>query len=277
MKKFEKYLIDNIQKIETTHPFYKKIIFDVLSNGGKRFRPMLLLEVVKIYEPMLYNNALAPATAVEYIHTYSLIHDDLPAMDNASLRRGYQTIHTQYDEAIAILIGDALNTESFNILAHCSLSDSVKIKLIKALSTASGIAGMVLGQSIDIYFEEKDMNIEDIKTMYINKTGKLIGVSLLMGAIISNLDEELQNKIYDLGIKLGVIFQIRDDILDKTSTSAKTGKDVSIDENKNNFVNLLGLEQSQIEIDKISKSLKYDVKIFNKEFQLFINNLLEKY
>ena len=208
MKEFEQYLMDTIPKITTIHPHYNKILIDILSNKGKRFRPMLLLEVVKIYEPMLYKNALAPATAVEYMHTYSLIHDDLPAMDNATLRRGKPTIHTQYDEAIAILIGDALNTESFNILANSSLSDSVKVELIKTLSLAGGVYGMVIGQAIDIYFQNKTIDIENIKNMYINKTGKLIGASLLMGGIIANLDENLKNRLYSLGLKLGIIFQI---------------------------------------------------------------------
>jgi geranylgeranyl pyrophosphate synthase len=132
----------------------------MLLAGGKRFRPKLLLAVVRAYNPLLVENAKYAAFAVELIHTYSLIHDDLPAIDNASLRRGHPTLHTTYDETTAILVGDALNTYAFEILSKAPMHNDVKIELIKTLSEAAGPNGMVLGQAIDCYFENKELNLE---------------------------------------------------------------------------------------------------------------------
>ena len=152
---FEDYLLANLPQSKTFHPYFEDALADMLKAGGKRFRPMLLLCVVKSNKSLLIPNSLSVALGLEFLHTYSLIHDDLPAMDNADLRRGFQTLHKKYDEVTAILVGDALNTEAFNLIANASLSNDIKIDLIKCLATNGGINGMIIGQAIDCYFENQ--------------------------------------------------------------------------------------------------------------------------
>ena len=145
MQRFETYLNENLPKVPSFHPVYEAALGDMLVAGGKRFRPMLLLNIVDVYEPMLYNSALPVALALEMFHTYSLIHDDLPAMDNADLRRGHETLHKRYDEVTAILAGDALNSDAFYLIAKAPLREDVKIKLVELLARDGGSRGMVLG------------------------------------------------------------------------------------------------------------------------------------
>jgi len=261
-------------KIDTFHPFYQKAINEMLKAGGKRFRPKLLLAVVKAYEPLLLDGAKWAAFAVELIHTYSLIHDDLPAMDNAALRRGHPTLHTTYDEATAILAGDALNTYAFEILSKAPLHNDVKIELIKALSEAAGVNGMVLGQAIDCYFEGKKLNLEQLKELHINKTAKMIAAGLKMGAIIAK--EEMADKLYEFGLKLGLLFQIQDDLLDLLD-SKTTGKTTGVDENKNTFVTLLGADGAYNEAEKLADELKNELNDFDEALKKELNPLLQKY
>ncbi|EHC7812265.1 polyprenyl synthetase family protein, partial [Campylobacter coli] len=180
----------------------------------------------------------------EFIHTYSLIHDDLPAMDNADLRRGTPTLHKSYDETTAILVGDALNTEAFLLLSNLNLKESIKINLIRTLAFNAGINGMILGQAIDCYFEDKKLNLEELEFLHTHKTAKLIAAALKMGCEICELDEKESEKIYQIGLKLGLIFQINDDIIDETMSEEESGKPSKHDEHKNSFVNLLGLEKA---------------------------------
>ena len=152
---FENYLNSNLPISDTFHPIFQEALHEMLHAGGKRFRPMLLLTIVNAIEPLLVKNALPVSLGLEYLHTYSLIHDDLPSMDNADLRRGHPTLHKTYDEVTAILVGDALNTHSFSLIANAPLSNDVKIDLIKILSGDGGIDGMIIGQAIDCYFENQ--------------------------------------------------------------------------------------------------------------------------
>jgi len=277
MQRFETYLKDNLPKVDSFHPHYNKAIETMLLAGGKRFRPMLLLSVVEAYEPLLYESALAPALAVEFIHTYSLIHDDLPAMDNASLRRGFETLHITYDEATAILVGDALNTEAFYHLSKAPLRDDIKIKLIEVLSRDGGTYGMVLGQAIDLFFENKPLTLEKVKVLHINKTAKLIATSLLMGAIIVNLDKKKQDNLYKFGIDLGLLFQIQDDILDETQSEEDAGKPINNDGDKNSFINIIGLEKSMQEAEKLAKDLEERFNAFDSKLQKALKSIIHKY
>lgn len=249
---FEDYLNSNLPVSKSFHPIFEDALGDMLKAGGKRFRPMLILTVVNSIEPLLIKNSLPIALAVEYLHTYSLIHDDLPSMDNASLRRGYPTLHKKYDEVTAILVGDALNTHSFNLIANSPLSDSVKIELIKVLSSDGGIDGMIIGQAIDCFFENKPLKLEQLEFLHIHKTAKLIAGSLKMGAIIANLDKNTQNHLYKFGITLGLLFQVQDDIIDEIQTEEEAGKTTSNDGDKNSFINLLGLQESIKSADKLA-------------------------
>ena len=208
---FETFLLQNLPSSLSFHPHYSDALSLMLKGGGKRFRPVLLLSVVKAYNPLLVKNAYLPALAIELLHTYSLIHDDLPAMDNAPLRRGLPTLHVQYDDVTAILVGDALNTYAFEVLSNAPLSGEVVVKLIRSLAHNGGVNGMVLGQALDCHFENQRLNLEEIKFLHIHKTGKLIAAALEMGAIIIG-EDALSKQLYDFGINLGLLFQIQDDI-----------------------------------------------------------------
>ncbi len=277
MQRFEEYLNENLPSVPSFHPVYEDALGVMLIAGGKRFRPMLLLDVVDAYEPMLYNAALPVAMALEMFHTYSLIHDDLPSMDDADLRRGHQTLHKRYDEVTAILAGDALNTDAFLLIAKAPLREDVKVKLITLLAQNGGSAGMVLGQAIDCYFENKPLDIEQIKTLHKNKTAKLIAASLQMGAVIVGLDKKTQDALYDFGIDLGLLFQIQDDIIDETQSEEEAGKTTGNDADKNSFVNLLGLDETVAQADALAKDLQRRFEDFDEKLQTALQPLMNTY
>ena len=276
MKNFEQFLLDNLPRSESIHPTYEDALQNMLIAGGKRFRPALLLGVVKAYNPLMLDSARHAAYALELLHTYSLIHDDLPAMDDSPLRRGKPTLHISFDEVTAILVGDALNTYSFEVLSNAPFSDTTRVKLIRELATNGGLNGMVLGQAIDCYFENKPLRIQDIKLLHTNKTAKLIAASMKMGAIIVGR-EDVAEMLYDFGIKLGLLFQIQDDILDVTQSSEEAGKLTNNDEDKNSFVTILGLETSMQEANAIADELTSQMLSFDESLQSELSSLLTKY
>ena len=276
MHKFETFLQDNLPTSKSIHPTYEKALQEMLIAGGKRFRPALLLGVVGAYNTLLLDGARYAAYAVELLHTYSLIHDDLPAMDNSPLRRGNPTLHVVYDEVTAILVGDALNTYSFEVLASAPFSDYTRVQLIKELASNGGLNGMVLGQAIDCYFENSPLSIKDVKVLHTNKTAKLIAASLKMGAIIVG-EEKLGEKLYEFGIKLGLLFQIQDDILDVTQSSEEAGKLTGNDEDKNSFVTLIGLKETMRESNTLVDELEDELNGFDENLQKELSALLTKY
>jgi farnesyl diphosphate synthase len=225
----------------------------------------------------LIKNSLPIALGVEYLHTYSLIHDDLPSMDNADLRRGHPTLHKSFDEVTAILVGDALNTHSFNLLANAPLSNDLKIELIKTLSSDGGINGMIIGQAIDCYFENQKISLDKLEFLHIHKTAKLIAASLKMGAIIVNLSYEEQEKLYTFGIDIGLLFQIQDDIIDEIQTEEEAGKTTSNDMNKNSFVNLLGLDGAIRSANELSKKCEKGLNGFDTRVKKSLSKLLSNY
>ena len=277
MQRFEAYLQANLPTVKTFHPHYNDALSAMLMAGGKRFRPLLLLSVVEAYEPLLFEAALAPALALEFLHTYSLIHDDLPAMDNAPLRRGFATLHVTYDETTAILAGDALNTEAFYCLSKAALRDDIKIKLVELLARDGGTYGMVLGQSIDLHFENTPLMLEQVKLLHRNKTAKLIATSLLMGAVIVGLEKSKQEALYAFGIDLGLLFQIQDDIIDETQTEAEAGKTTGNDGDKNSFINLIGLEKTIEEAETLAKHLEDEFAKFDDVLQEGLSTIVNKY
>lgn len=274
---FEDYLLNNLPTSKTFHPYFEDALADMLKAGGKRFRPMLLLSIVKSNKSLLISNSLPVALGLELLHTYSLIHDDLPAMDNADLRRGFQTLHKKYDEVTAILVGDALNTEAFNLIANASLSNDIKIDLIKCLTSNGGIDGMIIGQAIDCYFENQKLELNQLEFLHIHKTAKLIAASLKMGAIICEYDLLIQEKLYNFGIDLGLLFQIQDDIIDETCTSAEAGKTTQNDNSKNSFVNLLGLEGAIKSADDLALKCINILETFDLNLKESLEELLLKY
>lgn len=256
---FENFLKENLPQVDSFHPHFNQALCAMLNAGGKRFRPILLLSIVDAKEPLLLKNAMHAALALEMLHTYSLIHDDLPCMDDAPLRRGNPTLHVSFDEVTAVLVGDALNTHAFYILASCPLSSDVKVELIRILSRDGGISGMIIGQAIDCEFENKKLEIDELKFLHVNKTAKLIAASLLMGAVIAGLDKNTQNTLYEFGLKLGLLFQIQDDIIDVTLSEEEAGKTTSNDSDKNSFVNLLGLEGALQSKERLLRELDEDI------------------
>lgn len=276
MEQFESYLLAHLPIAPSFHPHYEGALSQMLISGGKRFRPALLLGVVQAYAPLLIKNAYSAAFAIELLHTYSLIHDDLPSMDNADLRRGAPTLHKTYSDVTAILAGDALNTYAFEVLSNAPLSDKVIVKLIRELSHNGGLNGMVLGQAIDCYFENTPLGIEQIKMLHIHKTGKLIAASLKMGAIIVGRDD-IGQELYDFGIDLGLLFQIQDDILDVTQDSMSAGKTTNNDEAKNSFVTLLGLKKSIEEANTLASKLTLQMESFDENLQRELSPTLTHY
>jgi len=276
MQNFEQFLLDNLPQSKSIHPTYESALHNMLEAGGKRFRPALLLGVVKAYNPLLVESAYYGAYAIELLHTYSLIHDDLPAMDDSPLRRGHPTLHVTYDEVTAILVGDALNTYSFEVLSKAPFSNEIKVRLIQELAQNGGLNGMVLGQAIDCYFENKPLALDDIKLLHTNKTAKLIAAALKMGAIIVGRQKEAE-ELYDFGIKLGLLFQIQDDILDVTQSSQEAGKLTNNDEDKNSFVTILGLQKALFEANLLADELIKSMESFDESLQRELSPILTKY
>ncbi|WP_297484055.1 polyprenyl synthetase family protein [Sulfurimonas sp.] len=276
MQNFEQFLLENLPTSKSIHPHYEDALQNMLKAGGKRFRPALLLGVVNAYNPLMLDSARYAAYAIELLHTYSLIHDDLPAMDDSPLRRGNPTLHVVFDEVTAILVGDALNTYSFEVLSNAPFSDETRVKLIRELARNGGLNGMVLGQAIDCYFENRPLQIEDIKILHTNKTAKLIAASLKMGAIIVGR-EDVAQKLYNFGIDLGLLFQIQDDILDVTQSSQEAGKLTHNDEDKNSFVTILGFERAMQEANALAQRLLQEMDNFDESLQSELSPLLTKY
>lgn len=211
---------------------------------GKRLRPILFLTVLKSYQ-IDYHYYIDIACAIEMIHTYSLIHDDLPGMDNDDLRRGRPTCHKQFDEATAILAGDALLNLSMNVVLNVDIDDSLKVKITKRLFQASGVNGMIYGQQQDLYFENKIVSLDELKDIHKHKTGELIAVSMQLASIIACLDD--YDKWTKIGFDLGLAFQIQDDLLDVLGDQNELGKAIGSDlkNHKSTYVSLLGVEMSQ--------------------------------
>ena len=271
----ENFIKQHLIKADSFHPYFEKALNEMLLAGGKRFRPNLLLAVVRAYNPLLTENAKYAAFALELIHTYSLIHDDLPVMDNAALRRNHPTLHVTYDEVTALLVGDALNTYAFEVLSKAPMHSDIKVELIKILSENAGANGMVLGQAIDCFFENKELSLEELKFLHLNKTGKLIAASLKMGAVIVN-KPDLAEKLYDFGLKLGLLFQVQDDLLDLLDESA-TGKSSGVDENKNTFVTILGENEANKKADILAVELEKELNEFDENLKNELGGLLKKY
>ncbi|PIE74177.1 MAG: geranyl transferase [Deltaproteobacteria bacterium] len=271
---FEGFISQNIPRIEGFLPHYQDAINHVLANGGKRFRPQSIFAVINAYAPHLLETSYPIAFAYEMMHTYSLIHDDLPAMDDAPLRRGKPTLHTMYDDATAILVGDALNTHSFALIASAQVSAEQKVEIVRSLSESAGINGMALGQMIDLHFEDKHLDLEQLRFLHTKKTGTLIASALEAGAIICSIDSK---PFYSLGLDLGLMFQIQDDILDATKSSEDLGKPSGNDEHKNTFVSLLGLDGALDAKKQLAQKIIQDLSGFKREFADAIKELIAKY
>ncbi|MEG0615305.1 MAG: polyprenyl synthetase family protein [Oscillospiraceae bacterium] len=239
-----------------------------LSAGGKRIRPVLVMEFCRICggNP---NDALPAAAALEMVHTFSLIHDDLPCMDNDDFRRGKPSCHKAFGEATALLAGDALLNSAFSVIAKTNLPPKTVLELVADLSENVGVNGMTGGQVIDIKFEGKPITEEILLKMYSLKTGALLKTACRMGCICANATAEQLDLATLFAEKFGLTFQIIDDILDVTSTQETLGKPIGSDaaQNKTTFVTLFGLEKSVKTAEKLTnESLNILEKFPNNEF-----------
>lgn len=234
---------------EITAPY--KNLFDAsrysLLGAGKRLRPILALATAETFNVSI-DTAISACCTLEMIHTYSLIHDDLPSMDNDDFRRGKPSLHKAYPEGLAILAGDFLLTHAFETLAQDSkLDDTRKVKLIHLLAKSSGGHGMIAGQVLDIESEGKSITIDFLREIHRKKTGALIAASIEFGAILGNAGKEDLQALRTFGQELGLAFQIADDILDVTCSEKKHGKKISSDiiNEKATYVSLLGLDEAK--------------------------------
>ena len=248
-----------------------------LEAGGKRIRPVLVLAFCHMCGGD-YRKAAAPAAAIEMIHTFSLIHDDLPCMDNDDFRRGKPSCHKKFGEACAVLAGDALAIRPFQVIAESELNDSMKIKLIAELACSSGAEGMIGGQIIDMENEQRStVNGENLRMMYALKTGRLIKTSCVMGCIAAEASDEQVKNAEEYAHCLGLAFQIIDDILDVTGDEAALGKPIGSDaeENKTTFVTLYGIEIAREEAVKLTdKAMKILGRFDNNEFLIELTKYL---
>ncbi len=269
----------------------QKDIFSAMNygimGGGKRIRPVLVIAVCDMLGGNL-NDAARVGMAIESVHNYSLIHDDLPCMDDDELRRGRPTCHIAYPENIALLAGDGLLNKAFEILSDSekfeSLGATELLSIIRILSASSGVWGMIGGQVIDLQSENRsDITYDELVNLHRNKTGELIKASALCGYICGGLRDE-SNEIYksilQFSLNLGLVFQIKDDILDVVGDTEILGKPVGSDDkrNKNTFVTLLGIDGAKKELFRLTDEAKRVIKnIDNSDFLIeFADYLLER-
>ena len=225
---------EKLEKIgRTIEDFYRsqqvssdlsEVILYSVQAGGKRIRPLLLLELIQAFGLELVEAHYQVAAALEMIHTGSLIHDDLPAMDDDDYRRGRLTSHKKFGEDMAILAGDSLFLDPYGLLARAELPSQVKVDLISELSLAAGSFGMVAGQVLDMQGEGQAISLEDLKTIHANKTGKLLTYPFVAAGLIAEVEQSVHDKLRRIGELLGLAFQVRDDILDVTASFEELGK-----------------------------------------------------
>ena len=235
-------------KDHTCHPLDRAMEYSVLA-GGKRMRPLLVLATCQELGGSL-EDALPFSIALAFLHTYSLIHDDLPMMDNDDLRRGKPTNHKVFGEANAILAGDALHTEAFKVLAHAphpNLTDAARIKIIEEFANACGRRGMVAGQVMDMEGSRRDLDLATLQLLHERKTGALILFSVRLGAYLAGANEAQMKAVTKFGRALGLLFQVVDDLLDIEGDAAQLGKTAGkdLDQNKATFPKLLGVVEAR--------------------------------
>ena len=233
----------------------KPIKYAVFS-GGKRFRSAIVVNTGKIYN-VNYKKLIIIGSAIECMHSYSLIHDDLPSMDNDDLRRGKPTCHIKFDEATAILAGDALQPLAFELICGINIKEETKTVILSKLASASGFSGMVGGQVKDIQMNY-EATVEELDVMHFQKTGRLIQTSLEIGGLLSNLEEENIKLLNLYGEKIGLAFQIQYDIIDIESPASVSGKSQGSDiiQNKITYPSVVGLDESKAKAQKLAKEAK---------------------
>ncbi|WP_430602198.1 geranyltranstransferase [Enterococcus sp. DIV0724b] len=274
--------MENFIKEYTTNDQLKEAMLYSIHAGGKRFRPLLVLAAIRSFNKNVQTHDYQVAAALEMIHTYSLIHDDLPAMDDDDLRRGKPTNHKVFGEAHAILAGDGLLTAAFQLVALSQIESDQKILLIQLLSKAAGTQGMVAGQAGDLQGEKQSLSLAELADVHEKKTGALIEFALLAGGILAEQPEEIVDLLGIFAKHLGLAFQIKDDLLDATSSEEELGKQVGRDEvlNKSTYPSLLGLEGAKNALEEqltLGSDTLATIKQTSSEFHLeLLQELLEQ-
>lgn len=269
---FEEYLPaierELLAAVPVTDAEYSKL-FDAMrysvSAGGKRVRPCLLMEFSKVCgaDPFI---SVKFAAALEMIHTYSLIHDDLPCMDNDDMRRGKPSCHIAFGEADALLAGDALLTDSFKLALSTDADPALVLKAASVLSEYAGSRGMIGGQVIDLKYENTAAPLDAVKQMYSLKTGRLLRAAAEIGCIIAGSDDKKINAARLFAENIGLAFQIKDDILDITSTDEELGKNTGSDKEnaKSTVVSHIGLDAAQREVDRLTEEAVSSLSVFGE-------------
>lgn len=261
-EKIDAAIRDYYQKknLPVSHELISAILYSV-DGGGKRIRPLIFLDLLEGFGLELTDSHFDVAASLEMIHTGSLIHDDLPAMDNDDYRRGRLTNHKKFDEATAILAGDSLFLDPFDLLAQTELSAEIRVELIKALSHASGTFGMVGGQMLDMKGEGQELDLSQLAQIHEHKTGKLLTFPFVAAGIVAQQGLEVLDNLQEAGQLIGLAFQVRDDILDVTADFEALGKTPGKDvvAGKSTYPALLGLDKSY---DILEESLNKAEAIF---------------
>ena len=252
IRQIDQTVIDYYSKKAVSDSLVESILYSVQA-GGKRIRPLLLLELVGAFGLPLQSAHFQVASALEMIHTGSLIHDDLPAMDDDDYRRGRLTNHKKFGEAMAILAGDSLFLDPYGLIAVAELPSQVKVNLIMELSQAAGTFGMVGGQALDMEGEGCQLDLKELQTIHAHKTGKLLAFPFVAAGLLVQVDKGVQAKLRQIGELIGLAFQVRDDILDVTASFEELGKTPQKDlvAAKSTYPALLGLEKAKETLDQV--------------------------
>lgn len=263
----DKSIESHLNKLTYPEVIAEGMRYSVL-NGGKRLRPILLLMVLELYKKDI-TMGLSIGTAIEMIHSYSLVHDDLPALDNDDYRRGQLTTHKKFGEAQGILIGDALLTHAFSVIVDetTGVSSEKLLKIVGMVSRYAGINGMIGGQMVDIESENKKVDFETLKYIHENKTGKMIKLPVEIGAILCDSTEKEYEALVKYSELIGLAFQIKDDILDIEGEFEKLGKPIGsdIELNKTTYPSLFGMEKSKELLSETIENAKKSLEIFDRE------------
>ncbi len=278
----EQKMDEYVQKLGVPENLKNAMLYS-LQAGGKRIRPLLLFATLEGYDKT-FECGIPVACAIEMIHTYSLIHDDLPAMDNDDFRRGKPTNHKVYGEATAILAGDALLTYAFQLISEMDeeqILPTQKLRLISELARAAGPEGMVGGQVADMEGENKSLSLADLEYIHHHKTGDLLSYSIIAGAIVAGASEKDIENLRAFSKHLGLAFQIKDDILDIEGNEVALGKPVGSDigNEKSTYPRLLGLQGAKIKLDDHilkAKEYLYNVRINSGKLELLVNYIMHR-
>ncbi len=257
-------LLDNQKEIP---PRLKEAMIYTVLSPGKRIRAALVQWSCRVVSGQISEAALTAAAAVEMVHTYSLIHDDLPAMDDDDFRRGRPSCHKQFDEATAILTGDALLTFAFEVLAAEIIPPQTAVQMVRILAEAAGPAGMIAGQIKDLQSQGVEGTLSELQSIHICKTGRMFAASARLGAVAGYASEKHQNALTQYGLDIGLGFQIADDLLDVSATSEQLGKTAGKDsrQKKLTYPSLVGIEKARQTAEQITQRALEDLSCFGPE------------